>query len=177
MSKLILVKPNEEFIEEIKNFRDEFLKDSKTIDGSSVLHNFEDVQEWLNTTRLMEKEETKLNPNWVTGDQYLLVHEGENRILGMINFRHYLNDSLMEEGGHIGYGVRPTERRKGYAKAMLNLCLEECRKKKLDKVLLTCDADNEGSRRTIEACGGKFDRMAKEKNERGTETARFWISL
>ena len=177
MSNLILVKPSEKFIEEIQNFRDEFLKDSTTIDGSGMLHNFEDVQAWLNATHLMKKKETLPNPSWVTSDQYMLINEGETRILGMINFRHYLNDALMEEGGHIGYGVRPTERRKGYAKTMLKLCLEECRKAKLDKVLLTCDADNQGSRRTIESCGGKFDRMAKTKNERGTETARFWINL
>jgi len=93
----------------------------------------------------------------------------------MISLRHSLNGGyLAEHGGHIGYGVRPLERRKGYAKTMLKLCLEEARALGLDKVLVCCDLDNAGSRGAIKACGGKFERLAIT----GAEVdERYWISL
>ena len=123
----------------------------------------------------MENKETAPNPKWVEADQFMLMHTGNPRILGMINFRHYLKEGyLAEHGGHIGFGVRPSERRKGYAKAMLTLCLEECRARKLDKVLLTCDITNEGSCKTIKACGGKFERLAITGSE---VDERYWIAL
>jgi predicted acetyltransferase len=90
----------------------------------------------------------------------------------MISFRHYLNDYLAEYGGHIGYGIRPSERQKGYAKVMLALCLRKCREHGLDKVLITCDITNEGSRRTIIDNGGAFDRLTKDGDE---ILERYWV--
>jgi len=174
MSNLILVKPSIEYIDEIHTYRQEFFNDGGHFNGDCGLRKFEDIDAWIEQCRLMEHKETVPKPELVEADQFMLVREGENRILGMINFRHYLNDYLTEYGGHIGYGVRPSERKKGYAKAMLALCLEKCREMGLDKVLITCDDDNEGSRRTILACGGIFERIA---NEGDKKLERYWITL
>lgn len=174
MTYLTLKRPSEEHIKEIENFRQELLDRNCTFDGCAGLEEYEDISAWITLCRLTEKEETKPNPDWVEADTFLLMHEGKERILGMINFRHYLNDYLSEYGGHIGYAIRPTEQRKGYAKAMLALCLDECRKLGLNKVLLTCDSDNKASYRTIEACGGHFERMTELD---GIGVARYWITI
>jgi len=141
MNKLILIKPSEKYIDEIRAYRQVFIDDGGHFNGDSGLRKFEDINAWIEQCRLMENKETVSNPNWVEAEQFMLVNEGEDRILGMINFRHYLNDYLVEYAGHIGYGVCPSERRKGYAKAMLSLCLGKCHERGLDKVLITCDED------------------------------------
>ena len=122
----------------------------------------------------MEHKETIPRTDWVEADQYMLVCEDEHRILGMINFPHYSGDYLAEDGGHIGFGVRPSERKKGYARAMLALCLERCRETGMDNVLITCDENNDGSRRSILSCGGVFERTA---NEGDKKLERYWIIL
>lgn len=174
MNTLFLVKPSENYIDEIRTYRQEFLNSGSHFNGDSGLRKFDDINEWIKQCRLMENKETVPNPNWVEAEQFMLIRNNKKRILGMINFRHYLNDYLSECAGHIGYAVRPSERREGYAKAMLGLCLEKCRERSLDKVLITCNIENEGSRRTILACGGVFDRLA---NDNGEVLERYWISL
>lgn len=174
MNKLIFIKPSEKYIDEIRAYRQAFIDDGGHFNGDSGLRKFEDINAWIEQCNFMENKETVPNPNWVEAEQFMLVNEGENRILGMINFRHYLNDYLAEYAGHIGYGVCPSERRKGYAKVMLSLCLNKCHERGLDKVLITCDEDNEASRRAILACGGVFDRKAIEDKE---ILERYWIML
>ena len=174
--KPVLVKPCEMYIDEICAYRRESLEYDKWIHGSGGLSQFEDINAWITQCRLSERKETVPNPDWVESEQFVLVCEDGRRILGMINFRHYLNELIAERGGHIGYSVRPIERRRGYAKAMLMLCLEKCREFGTDKVLLTCDFDNEASRRTIISCGGKFERLADSEDGK-KDTERYWIVL
>ena len=173
-NELILVRPSAEYGDEIRAYRQECLADSGHLHGTSGLEDFDDIHEWITKCRLKERAETVPNPDWVEADQFMLVRADDPRILGMINFRHYLSEYLAEYGGHIGYGVRPSERRKGYAKAMLALCLEECRRRGLEAALITCDADNEASRRTIRACGGIFERITHESDG---DLERYWITL
>lgn len=92
----------------------------------------------------------------VPGTLYFLIDKN-NRILGSLGFRYELNDELRKYGGHIGYGVRPSERRKGYATLMLETALDIARKKGYDRILITCDTNNVGSRKTLENNGGKLE--------------------
>jgi len=96
------------------------------------------------------------------------------RLVGVLKLRHYLNEFLEKHGGHIGYGIRPSERRKGYGDKILQLALPEAKKLGLEKVLLTCNDDNLGSISIIEKSGG----ILQDKIESGGKlTRRYWINL
>ena len=92
----------------------------------------------------------------------------------MIDIRHRLNEYLLQFGGNIGYSVRPSQRRKGYATEMLALALEECRKLGLDRALVTCDKTNIGSAKTIQKNGGILENEVLEGDR---ITQRYWIAL
>lgn len=112
---------------------------------------------------------------WVPDSVFFLLDEDRDRLLGAVNIRHYLTDSLLKEGGHIGDGIRPSERRKGYATEMISLALTECRKLGIDKVLMTCDKDNIGSARFILKNGGVLEN--EFVNSDGDVEQRYWISI
>lgn len=106
---------------------------------------------------------------------FFLLDEDRNRLLGAVNIRHYLNDHLLKEGGHIGDGIRPSERRKGYATEMVRLALIECKKLGIDRVLMTCDKENIGSAKSIIKNGGVLEN--EFINEDGNIEQRYWIDL
>jgi predicted acetyltransferase len=145
------------------------------MDGTGPLRRMEDPLEWLAFNQLAEQRETKPE-NWVPSEQFALLRERDHKIVGMTQFRHEFNDFLREFGGNIGYSVRPDERRKGYAKRMLTECLKVCRAFGLDRVLITCLVENEGSRRTILSCGGVYDKTVYCERD-NVNLERDWMAL
>ncbi|GLJ62965.1 hypothetical protein GCM10017576_30960 [Microbacterium barkeri] len=111
----------------------------------------------------------------VHNDLYWIVDEGE--VVGFVSFRHALNDYLRRVGGHIGYSVRPSRRRRGYASRGLALALERAREIGLDRVMLTCDDDNVGSARTIEGAGGVLEDVSDQSAHGHPLLRRYWIEL
>ena len=105
---------------------------------------------------------------------YWLINESED-ILGVVNIRQRLNERLLQIGGHIGYGIRPSERRKGYATAILELALEKTKVMGLEKVLVTCNKDNIGSAKTIINNGGILESEFEE--DWGNIVQRYWIRI
>jgi predicted acetyltransferase len=112
---------------------------------------------------------------FVPNSVFFLLDEEADRLLGAVDIRHYLNEVLLKEGGHIGDGVRPTERRKGYASEMIRLALAECQKLGIDRVLIVCDRDNVGSARSIVKNGGVLENELVKPD--GTIMQRYWITL
>ncbi len=106
---------------------------------------------------------------------FFLLDVDRNRLLGAVNIRHYLNEDLLKDGGHIGDGIRPSERRKGYATEMVRLALIECKKLGIDKVLMVCDKDNIASAKTIINNGGILENEIIDEN--GEVEQRYWIKL
>ena len=101
---------------------------------------------------------------------YLWIVE-DDTFLGSLAIRHELNDFLLNEGGHIGYSVRPSARRRGHAAKALAGALPIARELGLPRVLLTCDEDNAGSRATIEKNGGIYEDTRKGKRRYWVDTA------
>lgn len=131
--------------------------------------NFED---WLKEAQDIEKEET-CPKHLVPANTYFLTDD-DGRILGALNIRHRLNEYLLNFGGHIGYGVRPSERRKGYAKKLLEMALPIAKDLGIKKLLVTCDKDNVGSAKTILKNGGTLENEVPEGDK---ITQRYWINL
>ena len=104
-----------------------------------------------------------------------LADVDSKHLIGAVNIRHYLNDELLFHGGHIGDGIRPSERRKGYATKMIALALVECKKLGIDKVLMTCNKDNIGSAKSIINNGGVLENEVIDGD--GKVLQRYWITL
>lgn len=104
---------------------------------------------------------------------YFLMDENETKIIGAVDIRHWLNENLLLQGGNIGYGIRPSERRKGYATQMLFLALEKCKELNIKKALVTCDKGNLSSSKVILNNGGIL--INEVKGENGETIQRYWI--
>lgn len=117
---------------------------------------------------------TNPTPDKVPSSVFFCLDKDRDIIVGAVDIRHYLNDYLLMYGGHIGDGIRPSERRKGYATKMINLALKECKKIGIDKVLLVCDKTNIASAKSIINNGGILE---NEIEHEGIIIQRYWISL
>ena len=173
MEKIILVKPDLSYADEIIKYKEESLKESPLINGSAGLNRFSSIEDWLQELKKRSSKDT-VPKGLVPSSTYLAVREKDNYIVGMIDIRHYLNEYLTQVGGHIGYGVRKTERNKGYAKQMLKLALEKCKELKIKRVLITCDEDNIASEKVILSANAKLEDI---RNVDGENKKRFWIDL
>ena len=173
MEKIILIKPNLSYADELIKYKEESLKENPLINGSAGLNRFSSIEDWLEELKKRSSEAT-VPEGLVPSSTYLGVREKDNYIVGMIDIRHYLNEYLTQVGGNIGYSVRKTERNKGYAKQILKLALEKCKELKIKKVLITCDEDNIASEKVILSTNAKFEDI---RCIDGENKKRFWIDL
>ena len=125
-------------------------------------------EEWLDGNQNQEIG-INLPEGWVPAIQLVAFSE-KGQAVGFLNLRLCLNDYLLEEGGHIGYSIRPTERGKGYAKEALRQGLQVAKEKNIKQALVTCSTENPVSRAVIVANGGVFEDVRN-----GVE--RYWIDL
>ena len=165
---IIFKEPKDVSFEQILDYKEEFVLNNEIIHGAANMTDLS-VAEWVQFTENTKYKESVI-PGFVTAHTFFA--SDNNKIVGIINARHELNDYLLNFGGHIGYSVRKSERRKGYAKKMLNYTSEFLFSLGLEKILITCDKNNIASKRTIEACGGILE---NEIIEESRTTLRYWI--
>lgn len=172
---LKLIKLTKEYEKQLGEMIDEWILDQEINHTNrspwAIFKNdYHDFDYYLEHLELKEAAE-----GLVPDSVFFLLDESRDRLLGAINIRHYLNDSLLKEGGHIGDGIRPSERRKGYATEMIRLALIECKKLGIDKMLMTCDKENIASAKSIIKNGGILEN--EFVNSDGKVEQRYWISI
>lgn len=148
---LSLVRPSEAYLNQIDGFRREMLESGSRMDGCGPLRRVKSPEGFVEYCRAAERGEFP-RADMVPATQFLFVREQDGVIVGMLQVRHRLNARLAACGGHIGYCVRPSERRKGYATAMLAAALPYCRALGIDPVVIF--TANEASARVVRANGG-----------------------
>lgn len=175
MDQYHLVFPRKEYEEKAYDYINEFKEYNSQINGVGGLERYNNYDEWL-LKLVQDLDRVNIPEGKVPAHTYFLVRRSDDKIIGMMNIRHELNSFLLNEGGHIGYSIRPTERKKGLGTLMLSLGLSKCRELDIKNVLVTCDKINIGSAKVIQNNKGVLE------NEIYSETysqiiQRYWIPL
>ena len=171
------VLPSAAYERQAKDFIQEFYEHDSERHGQAGLDRFleeSSYADWL-AHNLKFMDLANVPEGFVPGYTYFYADDND-RIIGIISIRLYLNDFLREQGGHIGYSIRPTERKKGHGTAMLKGALEFLAPLGLNEVLVTCGKENLGSVGVIKNCGGVLeDEIYSEAF--GRMTQRYWIHI
>ena len=170
-----LIKLTKEYYRQLAEMIDEWIIDQKINHTNhspwAIFKNdYHDFEYYLEHLEIKESKDEKV-PNSV----FFLLDVDRNILLGAVDIRHYLNDYLLQYAGHIGDGIRPSERRKSYATEMIRLSLIECKKLGINNVLMVCDKSNVASRKTIIKNGGILENEFLDAD--GEVQQRFWIKL
>ena len=180
MDRLFLEVPSINRKKEALEYLDENIKDDSLLNGTgsmSMCLKGTTYEEWLLELEKRNDLEYLKKINRCQSKTFFVVRENDNKIVGMINVRFNIPKKLLNTwASHIGYGIRPTERRKGYAKIALYLALLEEQKLGEENVLLVCSVDNIGSNKTILALGGKLEKTKLDEYD-NTMTNYYWFNV
>lgn len=168
---LILVKADESYREQITEMMDEWIDSGEKIVPKAIAdYDYHDFERYSQSLDVKEPKDDQ-----VPASTYFCMDEDRNIIVGAVNIRHYLNERLLRSIGHIGDGIRPSLRRKGYGSAMIALALEKCREMHIPRVMMACDKNNIASARSIMHNGGILENEVTDSE--GAIIQRYWIDL
>lgn len=174
--ELKLVTPTLEYNEQVMKYRKVFLDNNENLSGCAELEDVSSYEEWIDFDNRRSKIYAK---DYVPSTVCLCIRVKDDKLVGIIDFRHDLTDFLLKYGGNIGYSIHPEERRKGYGTEMLRLMLMKCREHNKKRVLLTCDKENIASAKIMIANGAVMENeVVDEVNlSKSGIIQRYWIEL
>lgn len=175
MEEFALIRPNIEYAAQIAEYRQAFIDAGDYMDGCGLLRKYELPEEYIQVCLAREYQE-KIPDSMMPALQLHFIRKCDDALVGMLQIRQSVNDYIKKYSGNIGYSVKPGERRKGYAKKMLQMALPFCREMGMERVLICCAVDNIGSEKTILANGGIYESTVHEVNA-DIDLKRFWITL
>lgn len=151
---------------------EEWISFGGRLNPAALKNNDASYEKWLGWME-DDKHDSTCPPRCVPQTLYFVINSNDE-LIGAVTIRHYLNEKMLKDGGCVGYGVRPSQRRKGYAKKMLSLAIGKLNEIGIYDILVTCASDNIGSMKTILANGGILENEII--NDYGEMVKRFWIN-
>ena len=176
-SPLYLAKPDLVHYDAYRAMREEWLADGSQLSPWFLNLPVNSIEDFARLVKqLNDAQFANADPGYCTTTSYL-VFDRAGTLVGASSLRHYLTLEGIRYFGHIGYGIRPGQRRKGYAKEVLRLMLAEAKRMKLYRVLLGAHDTNVGSCKTIEACGGVLENIVPDPEDETQLVKRYWIDI
>ena len=173
---LYLVKPDIKYYEQYNEMMTEWCAHGTSVSPWFLGEPFANIDEFADFVRKLDDcEKGILDKKFAPSSSYFVMNE-EGRMIGATSLRHYLTVEGYHSWGHIGYGVRPGERRKGYAVRMMQMMLEKAKERNIYKVLIAAYDSNVGSWKTAEKCGGVLENIVFEEGD-DKPIRRYWIEL
>lgn len=173
--KLILAKPDLTYYDKYNEMMKEWCASNTQIAPWFLDKPFNTIEEFSNFIQMLDQTELgNQDKRFCSATSYFVIDEND-RLIGAASLRNYLTVEGFNTWGHIGYGVRPSERRKGYGTEILKLALEEAKKKKIYKVLMGAHKSNIGSCKIIENCNGILENEVNDPDDINEKINRYWI--
>ena len=180
MEQIELLEVQKKYADDIWKIRQEIIEcdttDEDQFAGCLSLDESNSAEEWIAICELRKSEKTCRDTGTeVSSHTYLAVRKSDDKVVGIIDLRHHINHPILGTwGGHCGYSVRPCERRKGYAKEMLRLNIQNAKAREIEKLLVTCNVKNVASEKIILANGGVYENTMDVD---GSKIKRYWITV
>ena len=173
--KLILVKPDLIYYDKYNEMMKEWCDSNTQIAPWFLDKPFNTIEEFADFIQMLDQTELgNQDKRFCSATSYFVIDEND-KLIGAASLRHYLTVEGFNTWGHIGYGVRPSQRRKGYGTKILKLTLEEAKKKKIYKVLMGAHKSNKGSCKVIENCNGILENEVNDPDNINETINRYWI--